>query len=236
MTGTDLARAARTTAAALACDVCGRLPHPPRTRLTLAKLATIFPLELLVHALLLRYHLPYLLTVALLAVTATVLVVWVVEPSATRLMGRWLHGRAVREHHQLHTAPALWRIRTAVSDEPGSLEQLTRELGVLDVNILGMDVQPTTDGVLDELVLSAPDHVGPDASSPMSVAAAADVPGYGRRRRWHSPTARPAPSTRRSASPPTPGTWPGRSPSSCAHVRSRPRCRRASPRRAPRTR
>ncbi|HEY8717348.1 amino acid-binding protein, partial [Pengzhenrongella sp.] len=154
-------RAPRTTAAALACETCGRLPNPPRLRLTFAKLAAIFPIELGVHAVVIGYDLPYLLTVALLAVTATILVIWVVEPSAMRLLGGWLHARAVREHQHLYDAPALWRIRTTVPDEPGALESLTRELAALGVNILGLHVHPGAGVATDELILSAPHEVRP---------------------------------------------------------------------------
>src|SRR4051794_25924828 len=41
--GSSLIRAAVATGA---CDVCGRRAHPPRMRLTLAKLAAVLPLEL----------------------------------------------------------------------------------------------------------------------------------------------------------------------------------------------
>jgi hypothetical protein len=146
----------RATSAALACETCGRLPHPPRLRLTLAKLAAVLPIELAAHAAFLHLELPYLVTVSLLAVTATVLVIWVVEPSAMRLFQAWLHARAVHEHRQLHTAPALWRIRTRVPDEPGSLERLSGALAALDVNILTVEVQPAAGDPLDELVVSAP--------------------------------------------------------------------------------
>jgi hypothetical protein len=150
------------TSATLACESCGRLPHPPRLRLTLAKLAAVFPIELAAHAFFLHHHLPYLATVALLAVTATVLVIWVVEPSAMRLLSTWLHAREVRQRRQLHTAPALWRIRTRVPDRPGSLERLTGALAALDVNILTVEVQPAAGDPLDELVVSAPHERGPD--------------------------------------------------------------------------
>ena len=146
----------RTTATALACEACGRLPHPPRLRLTLAKLAAVFPLELGAHAFFLHHHLSYLTTVALLAVTATVLVIWVVEPSAMRLLGGWLHARAVRDHHRLHGAPALWRIRTTVPDHPGALGRLSGALAERDVNILDVEVQPGPERPLDQLVVSAP--------------------------------------------------------------------------------
>src|SRR5450759_341247 len=90
----------------LACEVCGRLPHPRKLRLTLAKLTAVFPVELFLHA---------------LAITTTVLVIWVVEPSAIRLLTRWLHAPAVHAQERLHEAESLWRIRVTLEDEPGSL-------------------------------------------------------------------------------------------------------------------
>ena len=61
------------------------------------------------HAAVLRNHLPYVLSVGVLA--ATVLVIRTVEPSAMRLLGRWLHGPALRDRHRLHSAerPSPWR-------------------------------------------------------------------------------------------------------------------------------
>jgi hypothetical protein len=57
--------------------VCGRLPHPRKLRLALAKLTAVFPIELLLHALVIYFHMSFALTVTLLAVTTTVLVIWV---------------------------------------------------------------------------------------------------------------------------------------------------------------
>jgi len=59
----------------LACEVCGRLPHPRKLRLTVAKLASVFPVELLLHALVIHFHTSYALTVTVLAVSTTVLVI-----------------------------------------------------------------------------------------------------------------------------------------------------------------
>ncbi len=42
----------------LACEVCGRLPHPRKLRLTLAKLTAVFPVELLLHALVIYFTRP----------------------------------------------------------------------------------------------------------------------------------------------------------------------------------
>lgn len=63
-------------ASGLACEVCGRLPHPRKLRLTLAKLTAVLPIELLLHALVIYFHMSYALTVILLSVATTVLVIW----------------------------------------------------------------------------------------------------------------------------------------------------------------
>lgn len=141
------------------CEVCGRLPHPRRIRLTLVKLLAVFPVELALHALVVRYHLSYAVTVAVLTLTTTVLVIWVVEPSAMRLLRAWLHAPALTLRRRVDAAPALWRIRVRVDDQPGALEQLTRRLAELDVNILGMHIHPLEDGALDEIVVVAPDEI-----------------------------------------------------------------------------
>jgi hypothetical protein len=155
-----------TVSAGTACDVCGRMPHPARLRLTLAKLAAIFPLELALHALIIAVHPPYLVAVSLLAVTTTALAIWVIEPSTMRLLRTWLHapGHRLRRHTHagLEQAPSLWRIRVTLEDRAGELEQLTHALAELDANILGLHVHPVLDGVRDELVVSTPDGIGPD--------------------------------------------------------------------------
>ena len=143
----------------LACDICGRLPRPHRFRLTLAKLAAVFPVELLLHAVVVYYHLSYAVTVTLLTVTTTILVIWVVEPSAMRLLRVWLHAPAVRARGHLDEAAALWRIRVTVDDKPGALESLTHNLARLDANILTLRVHPLDRGSLDELVVATPEHV-----------------------------------------------------------------------------
>ena len=80
-----------TPAAELRCEVCGLMPEPPKARLTLANVAVMLPIELLVHALVVETHLPYVAKVLVLALAATVLVIWVAEPSAARILLRWLH-------------------------------------------------------------------------------------------------------------------------------------------------
>jgi hypothetical protein len=119
----------------------------------------MLPIELLVHALVVQTHLPYLAKVLVLTLTATVLVIWVAEPSAARILRRWLHAPALRHRRRLGTAPALWRARTVLRDEPGSLKRITRSLALLDTNILGIHVHPVRGGVMDEFVLSAPGEV-----------------------------------------------------------------------------
>lgn len=160
----------------LACDVCGRLPHPRRARLTVAKLAAVFPVELLAHAVVLSLEMAYLLKVALLTLTATVLVIWVLEPSAMRLLGAWLHAPALRDRRQLDAAPALWRVRATVDDEPGVLEHLAHAFAELGANILTVHVHPDARGSLDEFVVSAPAHLdGDDVAAAVEAAGGRDV-------------------------------------------------------------
>lgn len=148
--------------AELSCDECGQLPEASKSRLTVVSVLTILPIELLAHAIVVNTHLPYLLKVLTLAVTATALVIWVAEPSAKVLLRRWLHAPALRRRRKLHASPALWRVRTVLPDQAGSLERVTHGLSRLDVNILSIHVHPVTDGVLDEFVLSAPGELGED--------------------------------------------------------------------------
>lgn len=158
----------------LLCDVCGQLPEASKARLTLANIAVMLPIELLVHAAVVGTHLPYVAKVLLLAVTATVLVIWVAEPSAAKVLRRWLHAPALRQRHKLHLAPALWRARTVLLDQPGSLQRITQSLAKLDANILSLHVHPMIgngstsgfsadaahgDRVMDEFVLSTPGEV-----------------------------------------------------------------------------
>ncbi|WP_369637966.1 amino acid-binding protein [Nocardia sp. JMUB6875] len=146
---------------ALACEVCGRLPHPKRTRMALAKLAAILPVELALHALVIHLELPYLATVSILAVVATILVIWVVEPGAMRYLGRWLHGPELHHRNRLDSAERLWRIRVRLDNKPGRLELLAKHLADRRANILAVHVHHLENGVLDELVVSTPVEVTP---------------------------------------------------------------------------
>ncbi|MCA4133475.1 amino acid-binding protein [Arthrobacter sp. M4] len=145
--------------AELSCEVCGQLPEPPKARLTLANIAIMLPIELLVHALVVETHLPYVAKVLLLTVTATVLVIWVAEPSAAKVLRGWLHAPALRHRRKLSDAPALWRARTVLRDQPGALKKVTASLARLDTNILSIHVHPMDGTVVDEFVLSAPGHL-----------------------------------------------------------------------------
>lgn len=126
----------------------------------MATIAAMLPIELLVHALVLEAHLPFAAKALVLTLTATTLAVWVAEPSAARLLRRWLHAPALRHRKRLAAAPALWRARTVLRDQPGALQRITRALARLDTNILSIHVHPVPGGVLDEFVLSAPGRVG----------------------------------------------------------------------------
>src|SRR6185436_4751010 len=140
---------------ALACEVCGRLPHPRKVRLALAKLTAVFPIELLLHAVVVYFDMSFVLTVTLLAVTTTVLVIWVVEPSAMRLLTRWLHAPAIHARARLHGAESLWRIRVTHQDQGGALAAFTPELAGLRATILERRIQHQAKGAPDEIVVGA---------------------------------------------------------------------------------
>ena len=89
----------------LSCEVCGQMPEPPKARLTLANILVMLPIELLVHAAVVETHLPYVAQVLVLTLTATVLVIWVAEPSAARMLRSWLHAPALRHRKRLDTGP-----------------------------------------------------------------------------------------------------------------------------------
>jgi hypothetical protein len=152
--------ASNTTTAELSCEVCGLMPEPTKTRLTVANIAMMLPIELVVHAAVVETHLPYVAKVLVLTLTATILVIWVAEPSAARILRGWLHAPALRHRRKLGTAPSLWRARTVLQDQPGSLQRITTALARLDTNILSIHVHPVAGGVLDEFVLSAPGNLG----------------------------------------------------------------------------
>ncbi|MFI2642520.1 GNAT family N-acetyltransferase [Streptomyces sp. NPDC018610] len=70
------------------------------------------------------------------------------------------------------TAPsALWRLRTTVRDEPGSLATLCAALATRHVDILSLQTHPLAEGTVDEFLLRAPGRV--EASEVVRVVASA---------------------------------------------------------------
>lgn len=49
-----------------------------------------------------------------------------------------------------------WRVRAHLQDRPGAMAALAVQCGDQGINILGLQIFPTTDGVIDELVLRTP--------------------------------------------------------------------------------
>ncbi|MHA7279624.1 amino acid-binding protein [Arthrobacter sp. MDT2-2] len=144
------------TAASLRCDSCGQLPEPGKVRLTLANVAVMLPIELAVHAAVVRTDLAYPLKVLLLALTATALVIWVAEPSVMRFLRAWLHAPALRQRRRLDTGMDLWRARVLVEDTPGALERISHQLARRGVNILSLHIHPGARSSVDEFVLAVP--------------------------------------------------------------------------------
>ena len=144
---------------ALACDSCGQLPHPAKVRLTVANVAAMLPIELGVHAAVVHTAMPYLLKVLVLTLTATVLVIWVAEPSVRTALRGWLHAPALRHRRRLHESAALWRVRTLIDDHPEGQEKLARGVSGIGADILVSRRHHVAGGVLDELVVATPDDV-----------------------------------------------------------------------------
>ncbi|MFC9318603.1 GNAT family N-acetyltransferase [Streptomyces nigra] len=59
-------------------------------------------------------------------------------------------------------ASVLWRMRTTVKDEPGSLAALCTALAGLGVDILSLQTHPLAEGTVDEFLLRAPGDVDAD--------------------------------------------------------------------------
>lgn len=70
-------------------------------------------------------------------------------------------GTGDAEHARASTA--LWRMRTTVRDEPGSLAALCGALAELRVDILTLQTHPLADGAVDEFLLRAPAPLQPAA-------------------------------------------------------------------------
>lgn len=146
-------------AAVLACDVCGQLPHPHKVRLTLANVAAMLPIELLVHAAVVNTDLSYIWKVLVLTLTATALVIWVAEPSVRRALRDWLHAPALVHRRRLHSSPALWRVRSLIRDKPGAQDALARGMAGVKADIVGRQIHCVNGGLLDEMVVAVPEHV-----------------------------------------------------------------------------
>lgn len=58
-------------------------------------------------------------------------------------------------------ATSTWRLRVRLVDSPGVLARLTVRLAAQDCNVLALSVLPVPDGVVDELVVAAPDRLQP---------------------------------------------------------------------------
>lgn len=69
----------------------------------------------------------------------------------------------------------LWRIRAVVRDRPGSLAAVCERLAGLGANIVGLQVHPLGDGVLDEFLVDLPQGVAGDALAAAVSAAGAEV-------------------------------------------------------------
>ncbi|GAA3034327.1 hypothetical protein GCM10020000_09520 [Streptomyces olivoverticillatus] len=86
----------------------------------------------------------------------------------------------------------LWRMRTTVRDEPGSLAALCLSLAERGVDILALQTHPLADGTVDELLLRAPAALAPRRADRRRRAGRrqADLAGARRRPR---PRGRPPP-------------------------------------------
>ena len=153
-------RDSRAKAAELACEVCGQLPHPHKIRLTVANVAAMLPIELAVHAAVVNTAMPYPLKVLVLTLTATVLVIWVAEPSVRLALREWLHAPMLSHRRRLQDTTSLWRIRATTNDGPVAQWSLSRALAGVKADILDLQRHRTDGGVLSELVVAARDSVG----------------------------------------------------------------------------
>src|SRR5690349_20372692 len=65
----------------------------------------------------------------------------------------------------------LWRVRTSLTDRPGSLARITSTCGENGLNILALQIFPEVGSVVDELVLEAADDwTGRDIASLVAAA------------------------------------------------------------------
>ncbi|MEU5520050.1 GNAT family N-acetyltransferase [Streptomyces sp. NPDC047860] len=91
------------------------------------------------------------------------------------------HGHAPPAHHTGDAPPpsatagerVLWRMRTTVKDEPGSLAALCTVLAERGVDILSLQTHPLGEGTVDEFLLRAP--AGTDLTAAVSLAGGRDT-------------------------------------------------------------
>lgn len=69
----------------------------------------------------------------------------------------------------------LWRVRAALRDRPGSLAAVCERLAVLGANIVGLQVHPLGEGVLDEFLLDVPPSVDAAALAAAVASGGAEV-------------------------------------------------------------
>lgn len=74
-----------------------------------------------------------------------------------------------------HEELNLWRLRAAVRDRPGSLAAVCEHLAAIGANIVGLQVHPLGEGVLDEFLLDVPPSVDAVALAAAVSAAGAEV-------------------------------------------------------------
>lgn len=142
----------------------------------MVKLIAALPLELALNAFTLYWSPPYLVSAAILAISSTILAIWVVEPAAMRALRSWLHAPGHAATRRLQEAEALWRVRATIADRPGSLERLTHGFARHNLNVLAVHVHTLGDQALDEFILATPhDMLAGDIRRTATAAGGADV-------------------------------------------------------------
>ncbi len=78
------------------------------------------------------------------------------RPAAVERRQAGPSGRSSAARDDVPTVSALWRMRTTVRDEPGSLAALCAALAGRHVDILSLQTHPLAEGTVDEFLLRAP--------------------------------------------------------------------------------
>ncbi|MFI1801331.1 GNAT family N-acetyltransferase [Streptomyces sp. NPDC020379] len=92
------------------------------------------------------------------------------HPAPARLAGPGHPAGPGHEEPEGDGGTTLWRMRTTVRDEPGSLATLCAALARHRVDILALQTHPLADGAVDELLLRAPDTLAPAGLSDAATA------------------------------------------------------------------